>query len=78
MEIIKKLIRKIRYKFGWYNLRYETSKWVKKNIGKEYIYETLDKYDKINKGISIGGLIETIIFLDVIEKAKFDFIRKRN
>ena len=40
------------------------------NIGAEYVEEALDKYDKINSGVPIGGFQETVVFLDMIEKAK--------
>lgn len=53
-----------------YDLRYELSKWVKKNIGAEYVDEALDKYDKINSGIPIGGFAETAAFIDMIETVK--------
>lgn len=61
---------KIRKKFGWYDLRKEGTKWVAKNIGEEYVEEFLDKYDKINRGIPIGGFAETVVFLDMIERIK--------
>lgn len=61
---------KIRKKFGWYDLRKEGVKWVAKNLGKEYVEEFLDKYDKINRGIPIGGFAETAVFIDMIERIK--------
>ena len=64
MKIFKKLKRK------HYNLRSELAKWVEKNIGAEYVEEALEKYEKINRGIPIGGLKETIVFLDMIETVK--------
>jgi len=61
---------KIRKKFGWYDLRKEGTKWVAKNLGEEYVEEFLDKYDKINRGIPIGGFTETAVFVDMIERIK--------
>lgn len=61
---------KIRKKFGWYDLRKEGAKWVAKNIGEEYVEEFIDKYDKINRGIPIGGFAETVVFVDMIERIK--------
>ena len=67
---MKRLIHNIRIKFGLYNLRKEGTKWVAKNIGEEYVEEFLEKYDKLNRGIPIGGFAETIVFLDLIERIK--------
>lgn len=64
MKLFKKLKRK------HYNLRSEVAKWVEKNFGTEYVKEALEKYDKINSGIPIGGLAETIVFLDMVESVK--------
>ena len=67
-----KLFKKFRKKHGMYDLRSEVAKWVEKNIGVEYVEEALEKYDKINQGIPIGGFAETVVFLDMIEKIKAD------
>ena len=67
---MKRLIHNIRIKLGLYNLRKEGAKWVAKNIGEDYVEEFLVKYDDINRGISIGGMAETIVFLDMIEQIK--------
>lgn len=64
------MFRRFRKKHGLYDLRKEVAAWVKKNIGVEYVDETLDKYDKLNSGVPIGGLQETVVFLDMIEKIK--------
>lgn len=61
---------KIRKKLGLYNLRKEGAKWVAKNIGEDYVEEFLAKYDDINRGIPIGGIAETVVFLDMIERIK--------
>lgn len=61
---------KIRKKFGWYNLRKEGAKWVEKNFGSEYVQEFCEKYDKLNRGIPIGGMVETMAFVDLVEKIK--------
>lgn len=60
----------IRIKLGLYDLRKEGAKWVAKNIGEDYVEEFLTKYDDINRGIPIGGMAETIVFLDMIERIR--------
>ena len=60
----------LRKKLGLYDLRKEVAKWVAKNIGEEYVFEAIEKYDNINRGIPIGGMMETIAFLDMVEKIK--------
>lgn len=62
--------KRFRKKHGLYDLRKEVAAWVEKNIGEEYVEEALDKYDKLNRGIPIGGILETAIFLDMIERIK--------
>ena len=47
--------------------RKELAKWVEKNLGAEFVEEALDKYDKINSGIPIGGFSETAVFLHMVE-----------
>lgn len=64
------LFRRFRKKHGLYNLRKEVGRWVEKNIGQEYVDEALEKYDKINSGVPIGGFEETIVFIDMIERIK--------
>ena len=67
---MKRLIHNIRIKLGLYDLRKEGAKWVSENIGKEYVNEFLEKYDDINRGIPIGGIAETVVFLDMVEQIK--------
>jgi hypothetical protein len=67
---MKRLIHNIRIKLGLYDLRKEGAKWVAKNIGKDYVEEFLAKYDDLNRGIPIGGMVETAVFLDMIERMK--------
>ena len=67
---MKCLIHNIRMKLGLYDLRKEGAKWVAKNIGEDYVNEFLAKYDDINRGIPIGGVAETVVFLDMIERIK--------
>lgn len=64
MHLFKKLKRKR------YNLRVELAKWVERNIGPGYVDEALEKYDKINRGIPIGGMAETVAFIDMVETVK--------
>jgi len=63
-----KLFKKLKQKH--YNLRSEVAKWVEKNIGAEYVEEALDKYDKINSGVPIGGMAETVAFVKMVEQVK--------
>ena len=64
------MFKRFRKKHELYNLRKEVAAWVEKNIGAEYVEEALDKYDKINSGVQIGGFQETAVFLDMIERIK--------
>lgn len=64
------MFKRFRKKHGLYDLRKEVAVWVEKNIGAEYVGEALDKYDKINSGVPIGGFQETVVFLDMIERIK--------
>lgn len=64
------MFKRFRKKHGLYNLRKEVATWVEKNIGADFIEEALDKYDKINSGVPIGGFQETVVFLDMIERIK--------
>lgn len=63
-----KLFKKRKRKH--YNLRSELAKWVEKNIGAEHVKEALEKYDKINSGVPIGGMAETAVFLHMVESVK--------
>lgn len=67
-----KIINKIKYKLGLLDLREEAAKWVKKNLGEEYVKEFLNDYDSLNRGIPIGSFEETIIFLNMMEHIKRD------
>jgi len=53
-----------------YDLRSELAKWVERNIGAEYVNEALEKYDKINSGVPIGGIAETVAFVSMVETVK--------
>ena len=64
------LFKRFRKKHGLYDLRKEVAAWVEKNIGAQYVEEALDKYDKINSGVPIGGFQETAVFLQMIERIK--------
>lgn len=67
------MFKKIRKKFGLYDLRKEVAKYVEKNFGTEFVEEALDKYDQITSGIPIGNFAETAIFLDMIERIKAEY-----
>lgn len=64
------LFKRFRKKHGLYDLRKEVAAWVEKDIGAEYVDEALDKYDKLNSGVPIGWLQETIVFLHMIDQIK--------
>lgn len=64
------MFKKFRKKHELYDLRKEVAAWVEKNIGANFVEEALDKYDKINSGVPIGGLQETMAFLHMIEQVK--------
>ena len=64
------MFKRFRKKQGLYDLRKEVAVWVEKNIGAEYVDEALDKYDKLNSGVPIGGFLETAAFVDMIEEVK--------
>lgn len=66
------IIRKIRIKLGLYNLEEEGVKWVAKNLGSGYIQEFREKYETLASGRAIGGIIETALFLGMIERIKQD------
>lgn len=68
--MLKKIFKRFCKRHTSYDLRKEVATWVEKNIGVEFVEEALDKYDKINEGIPIGGFRETVIFLDMIEQIK--------
>lgn len=65
-----KIVRKLKKMLGLYDLRSEGAKWVKENLGAEYVEEFLEKYDNLNRGIPIGGIYETAVFLDMVETIK--------
>lgn len=58
------------FKRKHHNLRSDLSKWVEKNIGAKYVQEALEKYDKLNSGVPIGGFAETAVFVHMIETVK--------
>ena len=63
-------MNRIRKKLHLYNLKNEGIKWVKLNLGEEYVDDFVEKYEKINRGIPIGGMYETMLFIDMIERIK--------
>ena len=75
IEALKQILKEpildnIKIKLGLYNIRKEGAKWVAKNMGEKYVEEFLAKYDDINRGVPIGGIAETIVFLNMIEEIK--------
>lgn len=75
-KLIKKLIKKIRIKYGWYDLHDYGCLWVARHLGREYVQEFSDNYEKINCGVPIGNIYETIVFLNMIERMKKDFVEE--
>ena len=71
MKLFKTLKRK------HYNLRNELANWVERNVGSEYVDEALEKYDKINSGVPIGSIAETIAFVDMVETVKAEVKKRR-
>lgn len=41
-----------------------------KEFGEKAVKEIEEMYDSLNRGIPIGGFLETVVFLDMIEKVK--------
>ena len=68
------LFKRFRKKHELYDLRKEVAAWVEKNIGADFVEEALDKYDKINRGVPIGGFQETAVFLQMIEQIKAEVL----
>ena len=73
-EVGMKLFKKLKRKH--YNLRSELANWVERNIGAEYVTEALEKYDKINSGVPIGGMAETMVFVAMVETVKAEADRR--
>ena len=67
---MKSLIHDIKIKLGLYDLRKEGAKWVAKNMGEEYVEEFLANYDDMSRGVPIGGIVETMTFINLIERIK--------
>lgn len=66
---MKSLIHNIKIiKLGLYDLRKECAKWVAKHMGEEYVEEFLANYDDITRGVPIGGIVETVAFLNLIDR----------
>jgi len=61
---------KILKLFGIYDLREEGRKWAIREFGEQYGDEFVEKYENINRGIPIGGFVETVVFLDMVERIK--------
>lgn len=67
-----KLLRKLRKFFRLYNLKSEGIKWVRQNLGEQYVCEFVEKYDSLQAGEPIGDFWETAVFLNMIEQIKHD------
>lgn len=68
------IFKRFRKKHGLYDLRKEVASWVETNLGVEYVDDALEKYDKLNSGVPIGGFQETIVFLHMIEQIKSEVL----
>lgn len=60
-----------------YDLREEVGKYVAKNFGEQYVDEALSNYDTINSGGAIGGLLETMAFVSMVENVKQELKDRR-
>ena len=56
------------------NLREEVGKYVAKNFGEEYVEETLNNYDTLCSGGTIGGFVETASFVHMVETVKAELL----
>ena len=72
-----KVLRRIGLLFGRYNLREEGRRWCIEQFGEQYGEEFVEKYDSINSGIPIGGIVETVVFLDMVETIKSELDSNR-
>ena len=55
----------------------EPGKYVAKNFGEQYVDEALSNYDTINSGGTIGGLLETMAFVSMVENVKQELKDRR-
>ena len=68
--MFNKFINNLKLKFKYRNLRNKLAKYVEVELGKEYVEESLDMYDKVNQGIPIGGFLETVAFIELVNSCK--------
>ena len=54
----------------WLRKLFKKKKTLRDKLIEMYGVEAGVYYDKINQGIPIGGLLETIVFLNMVEEAK--------
>ena len=69
---IKNKIRRLLKLPNRRDFRTEAIKWVKQNMGDEYVQDFSDCYDTLNNGGTIGGFTTTATFLHQIEQIKQD------
>ena len=62
--------------FGIYDLKEEGRKWCIREFGEQYGDEYVEKYEAINKGIPIGDMYETMVFIDMVETIKRELKEK--
>lgn len=62
--------------FGKYDLKEVGKKWVEENLGKDYVEDFEEKYENINRGIPIGGMYETMLFVDMVNRIKAEYEAK--
>lgn len=65
---IKKFFNKLFKKED--SLKEKGIRYIAEHYGAEYIDEFIEDYDTLNEGGTIGGLTETIAFLNLIEEIK--------
>lgn len=60
----------------WLGKLFKKKKTLRDKLIEMYGVEAGVYYDKINQGIPIGGLLETIVFLNMVKEAKKNYICK--
>lgn len=61
------------YKCEWFKrFRKKDKKDLREICRKKYGDDFVEMYDKVNRGIPIGNMVETMIFIAMVEEAKKD------
>ena len=70
------MIRNILIFFGLYDFKTYGKEWCLSKFGKPYDKQFQINYEKMNNGIPIGGYIETITFLELVNEIKRELYSK--